>query len=213
MPAQAPQYRQNALISDFLDLANLSIQEEAVLAANWIKDRLEGLKLQNLTLAIRTGQSTGSLPENLTAEVHYAIDKCESLGSGRQLTLHGNPSSIAREFFPRDGSPSTSFFCRMRISSAVRYFRAPSVTILRSLQAAVNPLSGCPSGKTRSRPIGVRVCPVAQLDFFSTAFDPREWTMVVFWKENSGRQLRLITPENEGGDETSSPSPPGFTFF
>ena len=47
----------------------------------------------------------------------------------------------------------------------------------------------------------------------STAFDPCEWTMVVFWKEDSGRQLRLITPENEGGDETSSPSPPRFTFF
>ena len=67
--------------------------------------------------------------------------------------------------------------------------------------------------KTRSRPIRVRVCPVAQRAFFSTAFDPREWTMVVFWKEDSGSQLRLITPENEGGDETSSPSPPRFTFI
>ena len=37
--------------------------------------------------------------------------------------------------------------------------------------------------------------------------------MVVFWKEDSGRQLRLITPENGGGDETSSPSPPTFTFL
>ena len=66
---------------------------------------------------------------------------------------------------------------------------------------------------TRSRPNGVRVCPVTQYYIFSTAFDPREWTMVVFWKEDSGRQLRLITPENGGGDETSSPSPPRFTFF
>ena len=30
--AQGPQYRQYALISDFLDLAHLSIQEEAALA-------------------------------------------------------------------------------------------------------------------------------------------------------------------------------------
>ena len=50
--------------------------------------------------------------------------------------------------------------------------------------------------KTRSRPIGVRVCPVAQFDFCSTAFDLREWTMVVFWKGDLGRQL--ITHENEG---------------
>ena len=44
---QAPQHRQYSLISDFLDLANLSIREEAALATNWIKDRPEGLKLQN----------------------------------------------------------------------------------------------------------------------------------------------------------------------
>ena len=42
--------------------------------------------------------------------------------------------------------------------------------------------------KTRSRPIGVRVCPVAQFNFFSTAFDPRAWTIVLFWKEDSGHQ-------------------------
>ena len=67
--------------------------------------------------------------------------------------------------------------------------------------------------RTRSRPIGERVCLVAQFNSFSTAFDPREWTMVVFWKEDSGRQPRLITQENEGGDETSPPSPLRFTFF
>ena len=37
--------------------------------------------------------------------------------------------------------------------------------------------------------------------------------MVVFWKEDSGHQPQLITPENEGGDETSSPSPPKLNFF
>ena len=62
--------------------------------------------------------------------------------------------------------------------------------------------------KTRSRPIGVRVCLVAQFNFFSTAFVPRVWTMVVFCKEGSGREPQLITPENEGGDETNCSSPP-----
>ena len=50
---------------------------------------------------------------------------------------------------------------------------------------------------------------MAQFNFFSTAFDPRAW-MVVFWKENMERQPPLITPENEGGDETNYPSPPKF---
>ena len=58
IPAQAPQYRQYALISDFLGLANQSMQPEAALATNSI------------------------LPENVTADVHHAIDKCEFLGQG-----------------------------------------------------------------------------------------------------------------------------------
>ena len=196
IPAQAPQYRQHALISDFLDLANLSVQEEAALATNWIKDRPEGLKLQNLALATRTGRSTGSLPESLTADVHYAINKCESLGSGRQLILHGNPSAIARDFSPymavlrRHFLPNVHFQCCMLLQGTLGHdfdiFAASGESTAWVLL-----------WKTRSRPIGVRVCPVAQFDFFSTAFDPREWTMVVFWKEDSGRQLRLITPENE----------------
>ena len=68
--------------------------------------------------------------------------------------------------------------------------------------------------KTRSRPIGVKVCLAAQLNFFSTAFVPRVWTMVVLWKEDSERQPQLILPDNGGGDETYCPSlgpcvPPG----
>ena len=212
IPAQALQYRQCALISDFLDLASLTIQEEAAFATNWIKHRPEGLKLQNLTLATRTGRFTRSFPKNLTADVHYSINKCESLGSGKQLILHGNPSAIARDF-PSHMAVFRRHFCRMCTSNAVCYCRTPSVTILTSLQPAVNPLPGCSSGKPRSRPIGARVCLVGQFDFFSTAFDLREWTMVVFRNEDSGHQLRLVTPENKGEHETSSPSPARFTFF
>ena len=57
---QAPQYRQHALISDFLDLALLSLQKEAALATNWIKDRLERfissfvLRRDNLRLTSRS---------------------------------------------------------------------------------------------------------------------------------------------------------------
>ena len=97
---QAPQYRQYALISDFLDLANLSIREEALLATNWIKDGPEGLKLQNLALATMTGPAMSSLPKHMKADVQYAINKCESLGTGKQLIRHGNPSAIAQVFSP-----------------------------------------------------------------------------------------------------------------
>ena len=97
---QAPQYRQCALISDFLDLTNLSLRDEAALATNWIKDRPAGLKLQNLALATMTGPAMSSLPKNMAEDVQHAINKCESLGSGEQLILHGNSSEVAEEFSP-----------------------------------------------------------------------------------------------------------------
>ena len=65
---QAPRYRQCALISDVLHLASLSIREEAAVTTNWIKDRPEGMKLQNLK-ATMTGPVLSSLPRNLTADV------------------------------------------------------------------------------------------------------------------------------------------------
>ena len=86
------------MISDLLDLANLSVQEEAALATNWIDERPEGLKPQNLALATMAGPVTWSLPKNLIADVQHAINKCESLGPGQELILHGNPSAIAAIF-------------------------------------------------------------------------------------------------------------------
>ena len=113
-----PQY-QEFVISDLLDLANLSIRDEADLAMNWIKDRPEGLTLQNLALATMTGPAMSSSPKNMTADFQYAINKCESLDSGKQLILHGNPSAIPQDFFSSKSSPSTTFFCRWCNSSAV----------------------------------------------------------------------------------------------
>ena len=81
-------------------LAHMSLQEEAALATNWIKDRPEGLKLQNLALATMAIPVMSSLPKKLTADVQYAINKCESLGTGQQMILHGNPSAITRNFSP-----------------------------------------------------------------------------------------------------------------
>ena len=74
IPTQAPQCRQ---------YAHLSMREEAALATNWINDRPEGLKLQNLALATMTGPVMSSSSKNLTADVQHAMNKCETLGSGK----------------------------------------------------------------------------------------------------------------------------------
>ena len=71
-----------ALISDFVDLAILSIRQVAALATNWIKDLPEGLKLQNLAVATMTCPVLSSLPQ------------------GKQLILHWNSSALAKEFSP-----------------------------------------------------------------------------------------------------------------
>ena len=185
---------QHSLISDFLDLAHLSLQEEAALATNWIKGRPEELKIQNLALATMTGP-----------DVQHTVNKCESLGSRKQWIL-------SREIFPAYGSPSTSFLPNMHFQCCV-LLQGTLGGDFDIFAASGESTAWVLLWRTHSRLIGVRVCPVALFDLFSTAFDPREWTVVVFWKEDLRRQSQLNTLENEGGDETSSPSPPRFTFF
>ena len=110
IPVQAPQYRQCALISDFLDLARLSTQEEAALATNWIKDRPEGLKLQNLALATVTGPVLSSLLRNLTADIQYTINKCASLAQGNNGSFTGIHRYVARDFSPHMAVLRRHFF-------------------------------------------------------------------------------------------------------
>ena len=110
---QAPRNRPFALISDFLDLANLSLREEAAFATTWIKDRREGLKLLNLGQASSTGPAVRSDAKNTTADVQHALEQCESLGSGKNSILHGNPSAIAMVF-----SPLMSVFRRQWLPNA-----------------------------------------------------------------------------------------------
>ena len=149
-----------------------------------------------------------SLKKNRIADVHHAFYKCESLDPGQLLILHGNPSAIAAKF-PKHMAVLRRHFYRVCISSAACDFKAPSVAILnKSLRPVVNPLLGCSSRNPFQDQLawGFVLWPNSTS---STALDPCAWTMVVFWKDDSGRQPPFITQEN-GGDETSSTSPPKF---
>ena len=72
-----------------MDLAFLSTTEEAALATKGIKDPPAGLKLQNLALATITGPALSRYPKKMSADVQDALEKCESLGPGKRLILHG----------------------------------------------------------------------------------------------------------------------------
>ena len=56
-----------------------------------------------------------SLTRNVTADVQYNKNKCESLGPGQQVIIHGNPSALAKDFYPhvavlrRHFSPNVHF--------------------------------------------------------------------------------------------------------
>ena len=151
-----------------------------------------------------TGLVLTSLPRNLNEDVQYAIYKCESLGLGRHLIHHGKPSALAGDFSPhvavlrRHFLPNVHFQCCMLFQGTFGHDFVISTASGESTAWVL-------LWKTRSRPFGVRVCLVDHFTFFSG--------QVVFWKEDSGRQAQLITPENEGRDETKSPSPPRLTFF
>ena len=104
------------------------------------------LKLQILVLITITGPAIRSYPKNTTANVQHALEKCESLGSRKLLSLHGNPSAIARDFSPHI-SVFRRHFCRICSLSAVWYYRALSEANLTSLLPAVCPLRGYFSGQ------------------------------------------------------------------
>ena len=98
-PAPAPQYRQHAQVSDSLDLAHLSLQDEAALATNWIKVRPEetGPSYRQFT-----GKSNRRRP--LRNQQMRIFGLRETFGPSREST------SNCMGFCPVYGSPSTSLF-------------------------------------------------------------------------------------------------------
>ena len=92
----------------------MSMRDEPALATNWIKDQLEGLKLQNLALATVTGPAMSSFPKNITADVQHAINKCESLGSSETVDPSRESIGNCTGFLTAYGSPSTSFLPKMQ---------------------------------------------------------------------------------------------------
>ena len=141
MTVQAPQYRQHALISDFLD-------------TNWIDHRPEGLKLQHLALATLTGTAMSCLRKHLTADVQHAIIKCDSLGQGNNDPSRGSIGDCSNNF-----AACGSFQCCMLLQSTL----GGGFDIFASSGESTAWVLLC---KTRSRPIGVRVCLVAHFNFF-----------------------------------------------
>ena len=142
-----------------------------------------------------------------------------TLSKNANLWTQGNDRSFTgihrrlQQNFPHMWQSFDVIFTEYAFSSAACCFRAPSMAILTSLQPAVDLLLGCSSGKTRSWPIGVRVCPVAN----STFSAPRLTRVSGPWLY-SGRKIRDVSPNlshlrTNGGDETSSPSQPKFTSF
>ena len=209
---RAPQHRQYTLISDSLDLVNLSMREEATLATNWIKDQPDGVELQNLALATFTGPALRSYPKNTTEDAQHAPEKMRVIGFKETIDPSRESIGNCKGFLPHlsvlrcQVLPNVQFECCMILQGTLGgnfdIFAASGESTAWVLL-----------WKTRSRPLGVPVCPLARFNFFSTAFDPRAWTLVVFWNESLGRQLQLITPENEWRDNTNYPSPPTYTFF
>ena len=140
---RAPQYLQYALIRDFLDLVNFSTPGNS---SGHRKRSKVDLKVEASEPGMGHCDRDGlrSHTKYLTADVQYAIDKCESLGSSKQFILHGK--GIHRKL--------QKIFQCMWQSSDVTFLPNMLFEVLYDSQ-----------------------------QFFSTAFETRAWTMVVFRKE------------------------------
>ena len=104
----------------------------------------------------------------MTEDVQYATNKCESFGSGQQLILHGNQSAIAKDFSAsprRLFCPNMHFQCCMLLQGTLG-------SNFDIFEASGESTDWGLFWKTRSRPIGVTVCPVAQTQFFQYQISP-----------------------------------------
>ena len=86
-------------------------------------------------------------------------------------------------------------FCRICTSSAVCCFRAPSVDIFDIFAASGESNAWVLLWKTRLRPIGVRICSVAQFNFLSTTRVSGHWLC-------SGRKIRDVRLHPKTKEET-----------
>ena len=167
---RAPQYRQYALMSDFLDLANLNIREEAALATNWIKDRPEGLKLHNLALATIQAWRSAIFRKIGVQMFSMPLTNASLLAQGNKLSFTGIHRQWQRIFSCMWQSFDLNS-CRICTSSAVCCFRAPLGGNFDIFAASSESTAWMLLWTTHSRSTGVRVCPAAQFNFFDTAFD------------------------------------------
>ena len=140
IPIQSPQYRQCMLISDFLDLANLSTREGAALATNWTQGYWHDCigRWQARLCAVNRKNDCWCSVTPLTNASHCT--------QGHDWSFAGIHRHLQRIFL-RIWQFFDVSFCRMCISSAVCCFKAPSVEILTSSLPAVNLLLVYSSGK------------------------------------------------------------------
>ena len=106
---------------------------------------------------------------------------------GLRETIDPSRKSIGNRngFSPVFDSPSTSFFARMHFFQCCMLLQGTLGRDFDIFAASGGSTAWVLLWKHHSRPSSVRVCPVAQSDFFSTAFDP-QWLC-------SGRKIKDVS--------------------
>ena len=121
-----------------------------------------GSSFRTPALATMTGLTVRCFTNNLTADVQYALNKYEPLGSRQKLFFYWKCICTCNGIFSARGSLSTSFLNEYALP--MLYGSRLSEATLTSWQTAVESTAWVLLWKTRSGPIGVRVCPVAQFN-------------------------------------------------
>ena len=90
--------------------------------------------------------SITQLSKKMAADVQHALEKCESLGSGKQLILHGNPSAITGYYSPQMSVLRCHLLQNMQFERCM-ILQGTTEANVTSLLPAVNPLLGYSSEK------------------------------------------------------------------
>ena len=97
-------------------------------------------------------------------DVQHALNTCELMGSGKQLILHGNPSALAGNFSPHITVLRRHLLLYMEFQWCM-ILQGTLGSNFNIFAASGESTAWVLHWKTRSRPIGVRLCPVAQFNF------------------------------------------------
>ena len=173
-------------LSDVLDFMSLSVEDEKKICDD-LKFRVSGQSIPDTT-TFSTLAVQQPLKSVLQQHVRHAMRSLDTLPHGQQLFLAGNSSSLALFSVPHVSTlrryylPDRLFFHSMVLRGTLGISMS-----VKDVDTDDN--AWVLMWKTGQPDAGMRISPMTKSLFQDPRFDPKPWTIVVFWQETKDRVM------------------------